>query len=725
VSFDLYLTLGLGPRQIGGIFLPPPPVVPDILPSAAWTGTAGSGFATTPTDPSRTTAKPAVRLLTPPYQWFTDTLDVGVIAMANDGGTLRPNFGIESVKFMFEGNEVTVTEPGFHAIQTQRGVRRYFGWWVRLKKPAGKSGFAHLYIEATARDSSMQKRVIGPYVFAPQNVQYTHQVEVAPSQSEITGVRYQTLGAAVRYVNLENSTNPLIVITEPGFYEAGPLPPAMWLYDRSTVNGYLNITASVPGVVLGRSNYTTDADAIINNYRYKLHLFGPNLTLDFRRATSLHGATFENEKKWHWIDGINVTNSHPDGVLELFRGIYKPAPSCAFRGWSFVTEVNATGMVEIFRQCSLVRGCTVEYTTGDAFTDSLCCVGNTVDNLISAPFRQELPAFTVTYSGTAATATLSRLGDRGGTGTNGGIWVVNIGGTEYTFDTGQVNSSGHDRYFPGHASYPPTSYRGSSGIGGYWFSDVVNWLNTIPGVSATLLLDENVQFQKRCASGGSLPGLSSNGFSNANIKNTVVTVVSMFDVHPDIYQQVVSVMENTIFAFNFAKYAEAQLIFLGPGGSPPKGQKDVFVVANALVGDGGVKLSQLGPDTASHLVIAHNTLPNQAFLIAGTSPNILVSDSYTMFKNNVFKAMSIQANVAISNLTIDGLHLHAGSTAPPGSTNVTIGGNENTLFVNFATRDLRPAGQLAQVGRPPALPYDIQGAAYPNNAALGAYAKGV
>jgi hypothetical protein len=96
-----------------------------------------------------------------------------------------------------------------------------------------------------------------------------------------------------------------------------------------------------------------------------------------------------------------------------------------------------------------------------------------------------------------------------------------------------------------------------------------------------------------------------------------------------------------------------------------------------------------------------------------------------MFKNNVFKAMSVQANVVIPNLTIDGLRVHGGTTAPPGATNVNIGGNENTLFVNFATRDLRPAGELAQVGRPPALPHDIDGTPYPNNAALGAYAKEV
>jgi hypothetical protein len=254
------------------------PPLQTIQPAAAWTGTAGSGFASTPTDPARTTAKPAIRLLTPPNQWFTDTLDVGVIAMANDGGTLRPNFGIDNVRFLFEGNEVTVTDPGFHTIQTQRGPRTYFGWWVRLKKPAGTSGLAHLYIEATARDSSMQKRVIGPYVFGPQNQQYTHQVTVAPSQPQVTGVNYQTLTDACMYLNQIASANPLVTITEPGFYEqlaGGPAYPLT--FDRHPLGGYLNITASVPGVVIGRTNYTGDAAAVIERARYKLHLFGPNL----------------------------------------------------------------------------------------------------------------------------------------------------------------------------------------------------------------------------------------------------------------------------------------------------------------------------------------------------------------------------------------------------------------------------------------------------------------
>ncbi|MDP2130302.1 MAG: hypothetical protein U0975_08815 [Erythrobacter sp.] len=72
---------------------------PLIAPAGAWTGTAASGFTTIPTEPVRTTAKPALRLITPPSQWFTDTLDVGVMAAANDGGSLFNTLGIADVTF--------------------------------------------------------------------------------------------------------------------------------------------------------------------------------------------------------------------------------------------------------------------------------------------------------------------------------------------------------------------------------------------------------------------------------------------------------------------------------------------------------------------------------------------------------------------------------------------------------------------------------------------------
>ena len=189
---------------------------PALAPQASWTGMAGSGFATTPVDPVRTTAKPALRLLTPPFQWFTDTLDVGVVAAANDSGSMLNTLGIAEVSFYFEGNSVKVLAPSWHVIDTAVGPRRYFGWWVRLKKPPLKSGDGHLYVEAVARDVTMQKRVIGPYVFSPRAVQHDAYLSVTPSAAAIAGTRFQSLAAALGWCKANGKTNPLVTITEPG-----------------------------------------------------------------------------------------------------------------------------------------------------------------------------------------------------------------------------------------------------------------------------------------------------------------------------------------------------------------------------------------------------------------------------------------------------------------------------------------------------------------------------
>jgi hypothetical protein len=711
-------------------------VVPELQPSAAWTGTAGSGFASTPTDPARTTAKPAVRLLVPPFQYFTDTLDVGVIAMANDNGTLRPNFGIDNVRFLFEGNEVTVTEPGFHTIETQRGPRTYFGWWVRLKKPAGTSGQARLYIEATARDSSMQKRVIGPYLFSPNNVLYTHSVTVAPSLSEIPGQRYQTLNAAVTWLNQQAAPNGLVTITEAGFYELTiPVLNPQGLQDRKNLPGRLNITASVPGVVIGRANFTTDAAAMIDDGRFKLRFFGPNLSLDYRHVLWVNGpSTSTDTGTAAWLDGINMISTAPLGSSELWRGTVKPNGLGTVRQGGWFTEVVATDINSFGNGANLVRGCELDRVAYDIFSNVRCCVNNIVRLHSDKPQSDQIDAFTVQYTGPAATATLTRTGGQGGSG--GAVWIVNIGGTQYTFDTGQVE--GNEAYWPGSPSYPP-AYNGADGVGGYWFSDVVNWLNSLPGITATLLLDENDPLQKRTAASGSLPGLASAGFTNQNIKSAPLTVISKFNKHSDFYQHTAGTLENVIIAFNFAESIEAQALFFAPSGvaGGVQGKEfDFFAVGNALgIGttvtpwfNPASSYSQFGRGSpygmgASHVVIAHNTLPNQGFWVRtiGLQYGSTV-DAYCMIKNNVFRTFIYDPDGPFPGLTIDRLHIHSGNPAPQGATNVIVGGNQNTLFVDFANKNFRPAGLLAQNGFPPVLPHDIEGAAFPQFAALGAYA---
>lgn len=93
-----------------------------------------------------------------------------------------------------------------------------------------------------------------------------------------------------------------------------------------------------------------------------------------------------------------------------------------------------------------------------------------------------------------------------------------------------------------------------------------------------------------------------------------------------------------------------------------------------------------------------------------------------MIKNNVFRNFIYDPDGPFPGLTIDRMHIHGGNSAPAGATNVIVGGNQNTLFVDFANKNFHPAAELAQNGFPPVIPYDIEGAAFPQFSALGAYA---
>ena len=731
---NMGLALGLGARTMGVAATIPPPTPPDeIEPAAGWDGTVESGFAVIPSDPTRTTAKPAVRLLTPPYQYFTDTLDVGVIAMANDGGTLYNNFGIASVKFMFEGGEATITEPTFQTIQTQRGPRTYYGWWTRLKKPAGVAGQGHLYVEATARDATMQKRVIGPFIFSPETQEFTHSITVAPSQPEVAGSRYQTLDAAATYVNQLGATNPLITITEAGLYEltVGSGSPGILL--RKSLPGRINITASVAGVSIGRATYTNDGEANIDDVRYRLRFFGTNLSIDYYRVLNINGDSTDTGTG-AWLDGVNIISTAPLGNSELWRGTVKPNGLGSVRGSGWFTECDISDLTNFGNSANLIRGCTLTRMAGDIFSNSRCCINNYVAIHSGRPQSDEIDAFTIQYTGAAATATLTRTGGQGASG--GGVWIVDIGGTEYTFDTGQVE--GNEAYFPGSPTYPPT-YNGADGVGGYWFSDLINWLNGLPDITATLLLDESDPLEKRTAASGSLANTASNGFTDLDIKTATRTITSFFNKHSDFYQHTAGVLENVILAFNFAEAVEAQGLFFSPSGNAGAGQGkelDFFAVGNAIgistdvtpTFDPAGGYSHFGRGApagmqASHVVIAHNTLPNQGFWIRTNGiPFGSTADEYCIIKNNVFRTLFYDVEGPLPNLTIDGLRIHSGNPAPAAATNVQVGGDQTTLFVDFANKNFRPAGQLASNGFRSIIPHDIEGDPFPEFSALGAYA---
>ncbi len=702
------------------------PIPPELPPGAGWNGAVGTGWVApmvVPTDPVRDTtkAKPTLRLIVPPFQRFTDFVDVIAFAGANENGTLFNTLGIANLAFHFEGNTAVVAVPAYHTIETQRGPRSYFGWRVRLLRPATgqRNGNCHLYIESTARDSTMQKRVIGPFVFSPQATLYDQELIVAPSQPQVTDVSYQTLDAAVQRGKTLGHANYLITITEPGVYSIADSTPNAW-----SRNGYCNITSNVPlsgglpQVWIG-ANSQTASNTTMPDSRQKLHIFGPNIGLDFKNMERLDrgssGSGFS-----HWLDGIVITNTAPEGRNALWRGGPRftviPLPA------AILTECEITEIHDTCRFASMARGCHFSHTANDCMTGTPTIIQNTYDDHSSIFWNTNTSMLSVRYDGAAAVATISKRGSTLGIANadGSGMFRVTLDGVNHDYVVGD-NS--------------PTS----RSTAGRMFSDVVAWLNTIPGITATPLYTEDrgaysaglgpadsSDFPDGTKGGGW--GFPANSTGPLNIKGVTRTIVSQFDQHSDWYQHVSGAIENVIIVGNKLTRCIGQMVFLAPTGTAT--QFDIFIVGNCFerMVEGAGNFSSIGRQTntytASHVVFAHNSMATQQLRLWGNA-NRPLANSYNLIANNALAGIFRSVSTAWPGLKVDGNHLPTGSTDVAGATNTTFGGSSGgrDFYVDVDNGDFRPAAPLLAALKAPLLRFDAAGNRRGATAPVGALAQ--
>jgi len=649
-------------------------------------------------------ANSQTQLITPPKQHFTDTLDVGVLAAANDGGSLFDNLGLAGVTFHLEGERVTIEAPSLHSFVDVNGtLQTYLGWWARLSKPPQASGYAHLYVEAIPRDASMQSRVVGPYLFAPQNDLYDGQLSVAPSAPETAGASYQSIVAAIHHAKSQGWQNYLVTLAEPGKYDIGDDTPTRW-----SQKGWCNIRAGVSGCLIGKTGYTTDIEAKIIPARSPIRLFGSDLTLDFRHVVEID--SFDGN---FWCDGITITSSDPRGRYETLRG--GPPDQFGWRidGNPYFTECDISELSGVCGQATLVRGCTLTNMTYDVFGDVTCAVFNRLTNHRGGFWYRDHPCVDIAYSGSEPTATIERSGNADARIAS---WTARWGANSATFECGS-----REEFFLGLAG------------DGYTFQDLVDWVNNDlaaldSGWSATLTDPDLAEI--RCCAGSIIDG-KGGGFDPQSVIATPLTVVAMFDRHGDFYQHATGTLENTIIAFNTGVDVQAQLIFISPTvKNGEAAERDLMVLGNAFYLRPGIdgyydpefNSSQFGRTNlaASHVVIAHNTLANQRWLVRSDNPGF-TADPYCLFANNIASAF-VYVGPRLTGLKVDALHLHGGSTKPSGATRVALGGDASSLFVDPAAGDFTPNGELLSSGFAPLLSYDQGGTAYPALAAPGAIA---
>lgn len=683
--------MAFGLRAGGKARVSAPPDLQTIEPGASWDGTAASGFTVAPTDPTRTTAKPAMRPLVAPRQWFTDTLLVGVIAMANDAGSMLGNLGLEKVRVYFESDTPTdILAPSFQTFNDVNGNSvTYYGWWARLKKPASTAGVAHVYFEAVPSDATMQNRVIGPFVFCPEDTQYDGSLTVGTNETEVAGATYTNLDDATDYAKSQGWENPLITIVEAGKYEmAADNDPSY-----SDQNGYFNITASVPGVSIGV--VTSAPGERIRNNKGRLHFFGENLTIDMNGVIEIAGSTGPDTHGLHWLDGVTFTSTHPDEEFELLHGekIDQFGWRVERNGW--FTECTISKLAGSTGGASLVRGCTWEQITYDICATVKCGIDSQVFSHSDTFWGEDHAVFTATYTGAEATATLERTGGAGG---NDIYYTARWGANSATFHTGDY-------------------YYWDSGSGdGYSVQHVVDWLNALPGWTAAA---NNATVAGYIAGRVSAePGGSSGGFANGvNVKDVVHQFYIQWSRHSDFYQIAGAPTENQIIMGNVVDQAKVQSIFLGPAGG---GDMMDIVIANNIFhmsSDEQTSYSQAGKANCdfSHLIIAHNSWVNQRLSYRFDSGSMTV-DSYSLLANNTMTGLGYSGGdaQAVNN------HLHDGATAPTNGTGTTIGGTKATLYADANNGNFSPAGDLLANQKTPVLRYDRAKVARGATAPVGA-----
>jgi hypothetical protein len=384
-------------------------------PGASWDGTAGSGFSSPPSDPARSTAKPAARLLVPYGQRFAADLDIVVDADAL-GGISYVNFYVES------DTPVQVSSATLNAyadvngntVAPDGGTLAMPGYKITLDHSAfiaqsASGNTIQVYIEAVPADTSMQSRVIGPYLFYPESAANDASYTVAAS-----GADYTTIAAALDAAKAASKLAPLITLTQTGYYE---LSNGTGL-DYTGGKGFAVITAA-NGVTATLRKATLDTAAPSWDPRYDgIELRGDGIVIDQRNLTIFEVSSLTTGRG-HWLNGIRVTNSENTSETIYWNkgnrpsiGILATPTSYGGQAGGFITDCVLEYGSAHLTNLSLARNNALLDPIERFINGTVAAIGNYANRTGTQWFRDPINTFTVAYSG-AGTATLVKTGNNG------------------------------------------------------------------------------------------------------------------------------------------------------------------------------------------------------------------------------------------------------------------------------------------------------------------------
>jgi len=323
------------------------PTPPTLRPSASWTGVPSSGYAgLPPVDPPRTTAKPSLRMASAwgarisgsTYRIYVDAECAGLAS-----GTA---FGVAAVNGYLEGGSAAATFGQYSyahpADATKTVTIQCYAFDIDVAScvAAHANGGVDFYAEAIPRDTTMQKRVIGPFRFYPRSTQYSGQYDVGVGQT------YSTRRQAIAAIVAANEEAPLILYHTTANYEAEDCS-AYGAYAGQ--KGFITEKAA-PGVTatISRAVFPTGVDdnSMFWDPGPDGIEWGPGIVLDPRNWSFIknHNQTLNDGlKHGHRLNGCQVINS--EGTLDSYYWNGRPRPSGLWSAPGFIEDSTIKWLV--------------------------------------------------------------------------------------------------------------------------------------------------------------------------------------------------------------------------------------------------------------------------------------------------------------------------------------------------------------------------------------------
>ncbi len=317
-----------------------------------------------PSDPNVPSgaARAIARFDVVPYQIFSGTFEIGVVAFHIDG--------VQRVEFEYEtlSGPRTVTEAGMR-VNPRTGVCEY---WTALNASDFADGA--VTVKATAYPNSGLTRELSLELYAnSRNTlagRETLYVSLTGDDTTGAGSRarpFRSIRRALTAVaeNVARYDGGTIILMDPGSYDMGG---TRWPANNNT---WITIR---PDEGLRRSDVTIVAPTreIIRPNTRRLRFC--NLSFDFSKV----GHIYKEDAHWQWYDNCRWYQS--EGSTATYPVHNWAVRNVGFNGL-YVTNCLAEEMLYGFTGCNLVRGSHCRKITGDVFQMSRMVVNCTVDGV--------------------------------------------------------------------------------------------------------------------------------------------------------------------------------------------------------------------------------------------------------------------------------------------------------------------------------------------------------